>query len=341
MKKIIFLIGTLLMVSMAIGIYYLVGDIKKSEIEKQKNIEREEKKRKIKDDIKNLTEYIENSSDEFNLIAADYIHYKILMDSDKIYEAKTNILKEEKVDNVYNYFFEETLILVVDIEFVEHPKLAILIDDVGNGTALAEKFATLDADISFATIPFLSKSKEATKILQESGYTVILHMPMESLGNEKLNSKTKGLIRTSMSDDEIITKIKDALSGVGDVKGFNNHMGSKMTSDRKKMNTILEFAKENELYFIDSHTTSKSVAYKIAKEKEIPTYFCSIFLDNKKDVDYIKERIKVALKRSIKNGRILAIGHYHPATFQAIKEMLPEIKKSGVKLVFLEKIVEK
>ena len=69
--------------------------------------------------------------------------------------------------------------LVLEINYFEPPKLAILIDDVGMNTKTTTYFKKIDKVLSFATMPYLPRTKQATKILRDAGFEVILHMPME------------------------------------------------------------------------------------------------------------------------------------------------------------------
>jgi polysaccharide deacetylase 2 family uncharacterized protein YibQ len=63
------------------------------------------------------------------------------------------------------------------------------------------------------------------------------------------------------------------------------------------------------------------------------------FIDREKDVDAIKKAIRLAMKKAKKEGKVVAIGHPHPLTAQAIKEMIPEIEREGIRLVFASEVV--
>lgn len=61
--------------------------------------------------------------------------------------------------------------------------------------------------------------------------------------------------------------------------GANNHMGSLATADKQVMTTVLEVLKRHSMFFIDSFTTSSSVAFQTAQEMLIPSIRRDIFLD--------------------------------------------------------------
>ncbi len=218
-------------------------------------------------------------------------------------------------------------------------KLSILIDDVGMNTQTADIFGEIKKPVSFATIPFLPRSSEATKKLRNYGFEVILHMPMAG-SNDSLNSRTEGIIMPEMTKEEVYTRFDKAIADVGEMKGFNNHMGSRFTEDAFQMKSLLKYAKNKNMFYIDSKTTSKNKGYAIAKELGVPTYYCSKFLDNSKEVEDIKKEIKSAVKMAKDGGKLLAIGHYHKNMAVALKSMTNYIENEGVELVYLREVLE-
>ncbi|NLK63171.1 MAG: divergent polysaccharide deacetylase family protein [Fusobacteria bacterium] len=358
MKKVIIII--LVLIS-SLAMYYFFEDYKIEKKDKYSNMINENAENKLdknktekkeiesalkeKERIEEELGKIEKEITKYSYKVKNEIEYKVYilqLNNGETININSNLLEVKKNSNKYDIVYKKKKYMEINIVYLNNiaNKLAILIDDVGMNTELAYEFNKINASISFAAIPFLPRTKEASDILREHGYEVILHMPMESFGSENLNKNTKGLIRTDMDNAEIRTKFEEALKNVGKVNGFNNHMGSKFTADHEKMNFLLELAKEKNLYYIDSWTSNKSVGYKLAKEKGIKTYKSSVFLDNEKDVEYIKERIRVAVEKTIKEKKVIAIGHYHKATAQAIIEMLDYIKEKNVELVFINELLE-
>ncbi|WP_156877306.1 divergent polysaccharide deacetylase family protein [Psychrilyobacter atlanticus] len=229
--------------------------------------------------------------------------------------------------------------LILEINYFTPPKLAILIDDVGMNTKTTTYFKKIDKPLSFATIPYLPKTNQATKILKDAGFEVILHMPMEG-SNDILNRRTVGLIKPSMTEKEIYDKFDGAIENLGAVKGFNNHMGSRFTNDPEKMRSLLSYVKKKEMFFIDSNTNSKREGYKIAKELDIPTYYTSYFIDNSHKKEDIMEAIKVSVRLAVERDKVLVIGHYRKETAEAIYEMLDYIEDEGVELVSISEVLE-
>jgi hypothetical protein len=270
--------------------------------------------------------------------------YKIRIEDEyRIEPASELFIKEDNVyDEIEKIKFSNNkneLKLQIEILYYSLPKMAILIDDVGGTTSTIKYFDEINRPLNFAILPYLAKSKEANEILKSKGYTTMLHMPMEG-SNKNLNEKTKGLVFTWMKDSRVLSNLKNALENIGSVDGFNNHMGSTFTSNTKKMQTVINYAKENNLYYIDSNTSRKNKGYGLAKEMGVQTTLCRHFLDNSKDIEDIKKEIKRAVEITKANQQALFIGHYHKNMAIALNESLGFIESEGVKLVYVNEILE-
>ena len=338
MKKISLI---LIVFFLAFGLWKGLSEYNKYKKEQNQEKIKSKKAMIIKKEVLRIDNILKEENFDYELNQEnDFLVYNIKIENPKKLEINSDVFELLKNENKWIFRYENKKIIEMNLKYFNLKKLAILIDDVGMETRTAYKFLEITEKLNFATIPFLPRTKEATKILKDAGYNIILHMPMESLSNESLNKKTVGLIRTNMSEKVIRNKFQEAIDGVGEVRGFNNHMGSKFTSNSQKMKELLRMAKEKNMFFVDSVTIGRTVGYKIAKEMGIKTIKRSVFLDNKNELQAIKEQIKKSVQSAKKNGKALVIGHYRPLTAQAIKEMIPYIKKEKVTLVFVEDVLE-
>lgn len=269
---------------------------------------------------------------------------KVKIEDDYIINLNSEILKQsgERLEEKEILKFlnvKGEIMLQVEIYYYSRPKMAILIDDVGNSTSIIKYFDEIKKPLNFAILPFLPRSKESNDLLKSKGYTTMLHMPMEG-SNKGLNENTDGLVFTWMKDSQVRTRLDNALENVGHVSGFNNHMGSVFTSNEAKMRSLLDYAKEMDLYYVDSNTSRKNKGYGIAKEIGVQTTLCRHFLDNSRKLDDIKQQIKRAVEITKANEQALFIGHYHKNMAIAIKESLDFIESEGIKLVYVNEILE-
>jgi polysaccharide deacetylase 2 family uncharacterized protein YibQ len=219
-----------------------------------------------------------------------------------------------------------------------YPRLALIIDDGGYNTEKFEKMLGMGRPLTFAILPNTPHAREAALMAHQNGSEVMLHLPMEPK-EEELESLEKDTVLTGMSPEEIQKMILDNLKRVPYVRGVNNHMGSKATEDPRVMRSLMATLKKEKLYFIDSHTSPQSLGLEIARKTGVASWQNDKFIDAEKNLDTIKEAIRAATRKAKKEGKAVAIGHPHPLTARAIREMIPEIEKGGVRLVFASEVV--
>lgn len=220
--------------------------------------------------------------------------------------------------------------------------IAIVIDDFGYRKSDVDRFKRLPYPIAFSVIPFTPYERYSADEAVKHGKSVMLHIPMEPNSSaekiEKLEKKTKGMLRIRMSDSEIRLLLKKEMERVPYAVGANNHMGSKFTRYRRGMKVVLDELNKAGLFFLDSRTVSNSVGVSVGKEMGVVVLRRDIFLDNSRDVEYIKHQLDELAKIALKKGYAIAIGHPHISTYLALKEKLPQLEKKGIKVVPIEEI---
>ncbi|RLD56690.1 MAG: hypothetical protein DRJ01_14900, partial [Bacteroidetes bacterium] len=159
-------------------------------------------------------------------------------------------------------------------------KLAIVVDDFGNsGGKLLDDFCTLNSNVTFAILPDLTYSKMAMQKAYNAGHETMIHIPMEPISYPQ-NNPGPNAIYVHLSQKEITKRMEGYIKQLPLCVGANNHMGSLATSDKDVMRTVLDVLKKHQMYFIDSRTTSSSVAYSTAQKMMIPSFENSFFLDS-------------------------------------------------------------
>ncbi len=219
-------------------------------------------------------------------------------------------------------------------------RAAILIDDLGYDLQVAIQLIALQEPLTFAILPGERYSKIIAEKVTKTGYEVLLHQPMEPLDYPK-NNPGKRAILINMTSAQVKAMLLKNISDIPFVVGVNNHMGSKVTENEPKMQEVMDILKEHNLFFVDSRTSNKSVAYKTAKKMGLRAAYNQVFLDNENNLEYIKKQLDLAAKIAMKNGRVVAIGHCErKETLLALQEKLPEFKKMGIIIVPVSQLVE-
>ncbi len=228
---------------------------------------------------------------------------------------------------------------VVKPEIPIRGRIAIVIDDLGQDKRAAMDLLEVEAPLSLSVFPFAPHSREIAREASKEGRDVLLHLPMEPK-EYPTHDPGKGVLLTSMGENRLLSQLEKSFSAVPDVKGVNNHMGSKFTENPELMRVVLQDIKRRGLFFLDSRTTPRTVGFELARELGLKTGRRSVFLDNERDVSKIKARISELIDLSQKNGNAIGIGHPHPETIQAIRESLPSLRENGVELVPVSSLLE-
>lgn len=217
---------------------------------------------------------------------------------------------------------------------------AIIIDDFGYNASAVEKFFGLRQRFTFAILPGERSSKTIAEKVSRAGYEVLLHQPMEPHGYLEINVGKRAIL-LGMSAEEIRIMLEMNLQDVPHAVGVNNHMGSRVTEEREPMEHVFKYLKECGLFYVDSYTSVKSVAYPAAKTMGIPTARNQVFLDEQDSLEHIKKQLDKVAALALKHGRVIAIGHAERRfVIPALEEKLPEFKEKGIEIVPVSELVE-
>jgi polysaccharide deacetylase 2 family uncharacterized protein YibQ len=216
-------------------------------------------------------------------------------------------------------------------------RLAIILDDLGNDRSAAEAVFALGYPLTISVLPNRPHSVDIAEAAHRRGFQVMLHLPMESFGNGKAESQE---LRPGMSEGEVSRLVNEFLHAVPDVAGVNNHQGSQSTADAALMAALMPVLRERNLFYIDSRTTAATVAYDTARKAGVRAAFRNVpFLDDVAEVSSVSKQLQRAMRDAREKGDAVAIGHPHSATLKALREVLPQAKSQGVRLVYASDLV--
>ena len=221
----------------------------------------------------------------------------------------------------------------------EHlPKVAIVIDDFGySDGGIPREVLDLDLPLTVAILPGLRHSRDVLDRAKKAHRCVLLHLPME--GSEPRNNDIEPITST-MGDAEITSFVRTYLESLPGVDGVNNHMGSVATADARVMGTVMSALAGSGLFFLDSLTSPKSVAYNTAVAAGLRAASNTMFLDDHTDRrDDVASRLHTLVETARKRGHAIGIGHPHPWTFEALRDNLDYLETAGVELVTVCDIV--
>ncbi|MGA1862558.1 divergent polysaccharide deacetylase family protein [Deferribacter thermophilus] len=285
---------------------------------------------------------ITTDNSEFLYTLSTYLSqndYKnISLNKNLITAQKGNILLQFYINNISHKDNIKNAKKILPKNHNKEKKLAIIIDDCGNNLKLAEKLASIPYPITFSIIPFLKYSKETADLARKNNKVVFLHLPMQPKSYPSVDPGMGAIfLNTPKSLIEIILK-KDVES-IGVIDGANNHMGSALTENRVKMNEVLKELKKYTKVFVDSHTSSKTVAYNVCKNLKMKCGINNKFIDNIDDKSAIKEMLYKALELFEKRNEVIIIGHLKENTVEVLSQELPNIARKNIKIVSILEVV--
>lgn len=213
------------------------------------------------------------------------------------------------------------------VEARPQPTIAIIIDDVGNSPADAQRLIRIPVPLTLSFLPFLPHSASLATQAHAAGKEIMLHVPMQNTRNMRLGP---GALTLDMQQPVFVETLRRALKAIPYVQGINNHMGSALTQQPLPMRWTMEELQRYPLYFVDSRTTAQTVAQTTAEAHQIPNLARDVFLDHEITPEAIDREFKRLLKLARTRGTAVAIGHPHRATLDYLEKALPDLGAEGI-----------
>ena len=216
--------------------------------------------------------------------------------------------------------------------------IGLIIDDFGyRNDHVSNGFLQLPGRLTYAIIPGHDYSQLFSKKAYDSGYEIIVHLPMENIG--KTYGEEEYVLMSYFQDDEIKNRINKAFDYLPESIGLNNHQGSRGTADSRVMTLVAGVIKEKKKFFIDSRTTNNSLAETTMRKYGVPTNKRDIFLDNELDEEKIKIQLLELADVSEEKGIAIGIGHVKPQTLNVLAKEIPVLQEKGFRFEFVSKLV--
>ena len=219
------------------------------------------------------------------------------------------------------------------------PYIGVIIDDLGVNYQRGLRTVQLPGPVACAFLPDARHASELAQKAHANYKEVMLHLPMEPM--DASVGVDPGALTSSMSHQEFILMIREGLAKVPHVTGVNNHMGSLITRHAGHMAWLMqELGNHGDLFFIDSRTDKRTVAYATAQAYGLPSLSRDVFLDNKATAAEVAFQFDRLLQLAKKNGYAIAIGHPYDVTLTLLEKRLAKLDQEGVQLAPISVILE-
>lgn len=196
------------------------------------------------------------------------------------------------------------------------PRVAIIIDDMGYQQRIGEALLDLDMNLTFSFLPAGPFTPAQQERAWREGHDVLLHIPMEP--HDPSSDAGPDTLLVADPPEAIAGKTQRHLVAVPRAVGVNNHMGSRFTEDPAVMGLFLQQIAKRGLFFVDSGTSSRSIAMETARAMGMQTARRDVFLDNVEDGGEICLQLQVLVEHAVRHGGSIGIGHPGETTLAAL-----------------------
>lgn len=222
------------------------------------------------------------------------------------------------------------------IESDSRPRLVIILDDIGNNAESGSRAIELPGAITFAVLPYTPHGKMLAEQAFKANKEIMLHAPMSNISGMALGP---GGLTMDMNEEDFIQTLRNAIADIPHISGINNHTGSELTAALLPMQWVMLELKNQGLFFVDSRTTSDSVAEATAITHHVPVLRRHVFLDNTRTEEAIHTEFQRAINTAKQQGYAVAIGHPYPETLSYLEQALPILEAQGVQLVSVSELI--
>ena len=230
------------------------------------------------------------------------------------------------------------LLLSASLLADDRPRIAIIIDDLGNERRNGVRAIQLDGPIAYAILPGTPRARELAELAHAAGRDVLLHLPLQA--ESDLESRQPGGLNLDMSRQAFSHAVTRSLDAVPHVAGINTHRGSLLTRHPGHMRWLMDdLGRRDGLFFVDSYTTADSVALRIARERGIPSVRRDVFLDPDRRLDTVEREFARLKSIAEARGYAVGIGHPYPDTLDFLARALPALDAEGFALVPISELV--
>lgn len=209
------------------------------------------------------------------------------------------------------------------------PKIAIVVNWLGLSDAATEAaIQELPGGVTLAFAPYAENLTNWVRLARAAGHEVLLNLPMEPL-NYPANDPGPQTLLTSLSPARNLDRLEWTLSRVTGYVGVTNYMGSRFTTSSASLKPVLKALKGRGLLFLDSRSSSRSLAPEVAKELDLPWVANNRFLDNqasRRAIDAELEALEVVARSQ---GYAVGIGFPYPVTLERLAAWIPTLQEKG------------
>lgn len=237
---------------------------------------------------------------------------------------KNNLSEINDYESSLKYTKKEKAVEKKSYKYKGKPKLAIIIDDV-SFLSEVKRIKRIPFKVTPSFFPPTKFHPDTVNLSNQFKFAMV-HLPLEAMGFMHPEPST---LHANDSKSVIKKRIMQIKKEFPKIKYYNNHTGSKFTSNLRAMQELIGIMKNENLHFLDSRTTAQTKAGVVSKKLHVKLFSRDVFLDNIAEPKNIIEQLKKAVQIAKRKGYAIAIGHPHPNTLKTLigaKKYLENVK---------------
>lgn len=204
------------------------------------------------------------------------------------------------------------------------PCVSLIVDDAGESLDLLQDLLSVAIPVTVSILPGTLHDRESAVWARDHGLEVMVHLPMEPQAYPEKDPGSNALL-TGMNRIQLVQRTAELIERIPYAVGVNNHMGSRLTSERHAMNIVMNVVAREGLFFIDSRTSPTTVAYQVAQQKGIPSAERTLFLDDPLDPAGVKSRFEELISIARTRGSAVGICHLKSQTLSSLQSINPAL----------------
>jgi len=165
-----------------------------------------------------------------------------------------------------------------------------------------------------------------------AGHEVLLDLPMEPMSYPADDPGPHTLL-ISLNPTDNIARLEWVLGRFAGYVGVLSHMGSRFTATPDALRPVLDAVKDRGLMFVDSRSSSKSLAGNIASQIELPRAVNDRFLDHEPTRAAIDQAFAEIESIARAQGVALAVARPFPVTLERLEVWIPALEERGIEIV--------
>jgi len=220
------------------------------------------------------------------------------------------------------------------------PRMAVIVSGLGLSADATERAIKLPKEVTLSFTPYGANLEADVAAAREAGHEVLLDLPMEPISYPADDPGPHTLL-TSLNPSDNIARLDWLLGRFTAYVGVINHMGSRFTASPRPLRPILRALKDRGLMFVDSRSTSKSVAAGLAGQMELPRAINDRFLAHEPTRGAIDQSFAAAEGDARARGVALVVARPFPVTLERMAAWLPMLESRGIEIVPVTALADK